>query len=366
MEKLKELREYGESLGYEGESLQQFIKEQQVVWRDERQAERERQREQDEYNLKLQQVRLGNEKFEQELRVKELEHAHQMDILNKEKELSVGGGGSFVGSTARPCVPKIPAFDESRDEMDSYLRRFERYAIAQKWPSDNWATNLSALLKGKALDVYALMPSEQSLDYHALKTALLKRYDLTEDGFKRKFRSCRPDVGETFVQFMVRMESYFIRWLDMAKVEKTFEAICDLMIRDQLLHVCSRELGLFLRERVPKTKEEMAILADQFREARLTNALSLTPREQGSGSGSLLYPGKNKGVHMQGARPQTPGNYRTPSFVPKSERRCYRCSRQGHIASECRYKSNPVTSVLQYENVHRGSEQNSSPEAGNE
>ena len=33
---------------------------------------------------------------------------------------------------------------------------------------------LSALLKGKALDVYALLPSDQALDYDALKWHYLK------------------------------------------------------------------------------------------------------------------------------------------------------------------------------------------------
>ena len=42
--------------------------------------------------------------------------------------------------------------------MDSYLLRFESYAIVQKWEPDTWASGLSALLQGKALAVYALMP----------------------------------------------------------------------------------------------------------------------------------------------------------------------------------------------------------------
>ena len=41
--------------------------------------------------------------------------------------------------------------------MDSYLRRFERYATAQKWKKEGWATSLSALLKGKALDVQSTL-----------------------------------------------------------------------------------------------------------------------------------------------------------------------------------------------------------------
>lgn len=55
-------------------------------------------------------------------------------------------------------LPKLPFFDDSHDEMDSYLLRFETYAEAQRWDRSDWAINLSALLKGKALDVYALMP----------------------------------------------------------------------------------------------------------------------------------------------------------------------------------------------------------------
>ena len=54
-------------------------------------------------------------------------------------------------------TPKIPALDEGKDEMDSYLRRFERYAPAQKWKKEGWATSLSALLKGKALDVQSTL-----------------------------------------------------------------------------------------------------------------------------------------------------------------------------------------------------------------
>ena len=35
----------------------------------------------------------------------------------------------------------------------------------QKWEPDTWATGMSALLQGKALDVYALMPKEDALNY---------------------------------------------------------------------------------------------------------------------------------------------------------------------------------------------------------
>ena len=118
--------------------------------------------------------------------------------------------------------------------MDRYLHRVEGYALAQSWNKDLWATHLSAHLKGKVLDVYALLPSDQALDYDALKMALLKRYELTEDGFKRKLRSRRSELGETFYQFSVRMSSYLTKWIEMANTPKTYEGLFDLVLRDQL------------------------------------------------------------------------------------------------------------------------------------
>ena len=129
--------------------------------------------------------------------------------------------------------------------MDSYLLRFERYATAQKWKKENWATSLSALLKGKALDVYALMPVEEALNYDMLKAALLKRYELTEEGFKRRYKRCRPDSGETFQQFTSRLKSYFTRWIDMSGINKTYEGLADLILRDQFAFICNRDLELF-------------------------------------------------------------------------------------------------------------------------
>ena len=48
------------------------------------------------------------------------------------------------------------------------------------------------------------------------------------------------------------------------------------MMRDQLLHICNRDLALFLKERTPISLPLMATIADQYKEARLTSALNLT------------------------------------------------------------------------------------------
>ena len=89
--------------------------------------------------------------------------------------------------------------------MDSYLSRLEKYATANEWKKSIWAAYLSALLKGCALDVYDRLSVDDSADYEKLKEALLKNFDMTERGFRKKFRYERPEKSETFIQFSSRL-----------------------------------------------------------------------------------------------------------------------------------------------------------------
>lgn len=90
---------------------------------------------------------------------------------------------------------KLAEAKETKDDIDSYLRH---------WNGKTWAVNLSALLRGRVLVLYSLLPQERALDYATLKAALLKRFEKTEDGFRQQFRRCRPERGEIFTQFSVR------------------------------------------------------------------------------------------------------------------------------------------------------------------
>lgn len=93
------------------------------------------------------------------------------------------GVRSIESETVKPKGQKIPVFVEGKNEMDSYLHRFERYVTALNWKPLLRATHLSALFKGRALDVNALLLSKITLHCNGLKEALLNRFELDEDGF---------------------------------------------------------------------------------------------------------------------------------------------------------------------------------------
>ena len=78
-----------------------------------------------------------------------------------------------------------------------------------------WASKFSTLFSGRALEVYSRLSEEAAKDYDKVKIALMKRYDLTEDGYRRKFRASKPEVGESPDQFIVQLNRNLLRWLEL-------------------------------------------------------------------------------------------------------------------------------------------------------
>jgi len=91
-----------------------------------------------------------------------------------------------------------------------YLDRFEKFAVSHNSDKSTWALSLSALLRGRALGVYSMMSKDDVSDYEKLKSALLKRYQLTADGFRKRFRASYPEQGECSIQFITRLEKIAI------------------------------------------------------------------------------------------------------------------------------------------------------------
>jgi len=92
-----------------------------------------------------------------------------------------------------------------------------------------------------------MLPADQANNYDQLKAALLKRYQLSADGFKRRFRTAKPESGETPTQFLIRIGNYLQRWIDLANAEKTFDGLKTLMIQKQYLSICPKEMAMHLK-----------------------------------------------------------------------------------------------------------------------
>ena len=388
MTSIKELMETGEKLGYQGEDLREFVRQQQADERErrrlDRQAEAEnRQAELDkieaERKAELDKIEAEKDRLEAE-KIAELEkieaerkaelekieaeraaeehkfsletqmvyEKYKLDSRRAEEDHGFASDLKDKGESGGSKVKghKLPFFNEDKDNIDSYLLRFERYADLQGWKQDDWSVHLSALLKGKALDVYCRLPKEDALDYDKLKNALLQRFEMTEEGFRRRFRSGRPEKGETFVQYVSRAKNYLQRWLQLAKVDESYEALIDFLLRDQLLGTCSRDLYLFLKEKRLTKANDMAMHADQYAEAR-GGVIKVVHRDNQPYANNQFRSGR---VDPYDNRK---GSVRSDQFAQKGgsnvsgrgsgnsssrpTRRCFICDGD-HYANECRNK----------------------------
>ena len=123
---------------------------------------------------------------------------------------------------ARTKAPVLPGFVDGKDNLDSYLLCFERYATVAGWERSDWDTRLSTLLSGRASNVYSGLSDEQARNYDKLQKALLQRYDFTEQGYRERFRGAKPEGQESPSQFIVRISNYFSKWVELAGGNKTF------------------------------------------------------------------------------------------------------------------------------------------------
>ena len=207
----------------------------------------------------------------------QIEAAKEQAKIEAEKELALkelelkaqqSQAGASLAATPPPRnkdakSPKLPSFIAEKDELDSYLLRFERYAENASWEKDTWAIKLSALLTGRAMDVYTRMSDADASDYDKLKKALLTRYNYTEDGYRKRFREATPE--ETPDQFVIRLKNYLAKWLELSgSSPQNFDALVDLIVKEQFINACSEDLAMYLLERGPKDLVELTTWAQKY------------------------------------------------------------------------------------------------------
>ena len=241
-----------------------------AVVRDKEREEREKEKE------KEREERQREKEKEREERQKERQHELELERPRAERESL-----TEHSQTVSAKKPKLPAFVDGKDDLDAYLARFERTATTNGWAREEWATNLCALLTGRALNVYSRLSERDANDYDQLKEALLQRYGLTAEGYRRKLRESGPEPDESPAQYLERLTGYLRRWVNLADTD-----IQDLIIYEQFMNSCPKPLQTHLKERVDYDLKELGEQAGKFLEAHGRSLYSWAKRSGPSGDSS--------------------------------------------------------------------------------
>ena len=310
MTTLQEIVDLADAMQLRGEERKAFIAEEMDKFRN-LQAEEKAARLQAEENER--QARLKIEEMKAQIEIEKIRAQAGAKTVGGAAE---GTTGIYAGQV-RPKLPRLPAFVDGKDDLDSWLLRFERFANTSGWPKENWCTSLSALLTGRALEIFCRLSESEAIDYDRVKEVLQKRYNLTEDGYRQKFRTCTAEDGENPSMFIVRLKTYLKRWMKLSETPQTYDGLRDLCIREQFLDSSPVDLSTYLRERKLPTLDEVAQSADLFLTAR--------KRQLSDSVKPVTFNSQSKTTVAK--KPEIPT--------------CYICKRQGHRAGECR--SNNVT-----------------------
>ena len=289
MADLKELLSLGKQLGYDGVELQTFVKDEMM---------RNEQREKEKHEREREERRLARE-MEKERIAGEMEKERIAGELEKERialeRARIESSGSTAQSSTAPRMTKIPIFSEKTDSIDAYLHRFEIHATSKGWKREDWAGALHLLLTGTALTVLHGMTVEDSGNYDKLKDALLKRFQMTADGYRVRFRTAQPVDTENFDSFVNRLIQLMNRWLELEGIEKgDFNKLWELVLFDQIYASCHPDLVTFIKDHSPKDLPNLREIVETYTKSRPTSKLGKAPAHLANLAGSPREPGRTQ------------------------------------------------------------------------
>ncbi|XP_062602760.1 uncharacterized protein LOC134264483 [Saccostrea cucullata] len=187
------------------------------------------------------------------------------------------------------------------------------------------------MLAGKALEAYSRLSDADSDNYEIIKTAILKRYELTSEDYREKFRQGKQSNDESFKDFVVRVERYLNHWCEREKIDSDFGKLYDMVLREQVVRSCPKDLQLWILEHDPKSIEEVVALSNAFQAAHKSKYLSSNSVQfHSTGNRSTGKPNKFSSTNSQDGKSNLKSH-----FNAGDSRKCFICDRVGHIAANC-------------------------------
>ncbi|XP_073668194.1 uncharacterized protein [Paramisgurnus dabryanus] len=222
--------------------------------------------------------------------------------------------------------PKIPVFQQGED-IESYLRRFERLAKTWRWPQEEWSCRLVPLLTGQALEAYLAMDEDQAEQYSELREALLAKFDVSAETYRQRFRAATVPAGESPTESYNRLKNLFNRWV--RPKDHTKEEIGEIVILEQLLRVLPYDARTWVKEHEPRSGLEAAKLAQRYLNAHRGGPRTQNPK----GTVRTFTQSNTDAVAQRSGVEHTSTQGQHPSLGKGLI--CFYCQQSGHKASVC-------------------------------
>ncbi|KAK3781642.1 hypothetical protein RRG08_029305 [Elysia crispata] len=227
---IQEIKEIAEELQLRGDEKKNFIIEQIDKLR-KLQAEKEQREEKEEREAKF---RAENEEREAKLRVEKEEREAKLRAEKEEREAK-------LRAEKEEREAKLQA---EKEEREAKVQAEERLKMEELRTQAEERLKMEELMRTQLeLAKIQAQAKNEATDYDRVKEVLQKRYNLTEDGYRQRFRTYSPEEGENPSMFIVRLKRYLERWMKLAEAPQTYEALRDLFVKEQFLDSSPADLS---------------------------------------------------------------------------------------------------------------------------
>ena len=135
------------------------------------------------------------------------------------------------------------------DDVEAYLMTFKQLMRLGQI-DEMWMLRLAPQRTGKAQQAYAMLSAGDTTDYSKVKEAILRRYDISEETYRQRFRGERRKAEEAYVELSARLRDLAGKWM---AVGHTVEEVLEKLVVEQLVNTMPAELRIWVAERKPKT-----------------------------------------------------------------------------------------------------------------
>lgn len=316
----------------------------------------------DAIELRKEELREEREREEQKRREEREErermerHAIEMKRLEVElvKAQSSNGASAVAREKERRMTDLMPSYAVGGD-MGLFLVHFERTCEREKFAKDTWPQRLLTLLPCEVADIIARMGKEDAEDYDRVKASLLKKYRLSAEAFRRKFREVEKFKDESYPEFAYTLKVNLEEWLReegaLGDAEKTLQCFA----LEQFFRRLPEEIRYWVQDRPGvDTITRAAELAEEYVTRRVVVGKE-APRKEMSKyrsdkpprwAKSSQYRLKERSESTGGSDENARGKQEAPekgaegqqkkAFEAKRPIVCFRCQQTGHIALGCK------------------------------
>ena len=174
------------------------------------------------------------------------------------------------------------------------------------------------MASSKVLSLFDNFNTDDLKDYQLVKKEILQFYALNPDAYKKKVLTAKQETGESFRQYVKRVQRWCSRWQDPLLKEKTYEQLKEFYLKEHILESCDNDLVMYLKEKGMHDMplEKFIATAETYQE---------------------IYKEKQH------------NEKKTRTYD------CFLCGRVGHIAADCQKKNNEMKLIKCYrcgENGH--------------